>query len=51
MTDADVVLASGETIASYYEAWGDKPDRMDAVMRLTPRHILDKLVMLLDAIG
>ena len=51
MTDADVVLANGETIASYYEAWGDKPERMDAVLRLTPKHILDRLFMLLDAIG
>ena len=51
VTDADVVLANGETIASYYEAWGDKPERMDAVLRLTPKHILDRLFMLLDAIG
>ena len=51
VTDAEVVLANGDAIASYYEAWGDSPDRLHAVMRLTPRHILDRLFMLLDAIG
>ena len=51
VTDASVALANGETIASYWEVWGDKPERMDAVIRLTPKHILDRLLMLLDAIG
>ena len=51
LTDADVMLANGDMIASYYEAWGDSRDRLDAVLRLTPRHILDRLHMLLDAIG
>ena len=51
VTDADVALANGETIASYWEVWGDNPERMDAVIRLTPKHILDRLLMLLDAIG
>ena len=51
VTDADVAIARGDTIASYWEVWGDKPERMDAVIRLTPRHILDRLSMLLDAIG
>ena len=50
VTDADVSLANGVTIASYWEDWGDKPERMDAVIRLTPKHILDRLSMLLDAI-
>ena len=51
VTDADVACANGETIASYWESWGDKPEKMDAVIRLTPKHILDKLFVLLDAIG
>ena len=51
VTYADVEIANGETIASYWEVWGDKPERMDAVLRLTPRHIIDRLIMLLDAIG
>ena len=51
VTDADVALANGETIASYYKSWGDKPERMDAVIRLTPKHIIDRLHTLLDAIG
>lgn len=51
VTDADVARANGETIASYWEPWGDSPARMDAVLRLTPKHILDRLSMLLDAIG
>ena len=49
--DADVSLANGKTIASYWGSWGDKPDKMDAVLRLTPKHILDRLFVLLDAIG
>lgn len=52
VTDADIVLANGKmTIASYWGGWGDKPERMDAVLRLTPKHILDRLSVLLDAIG
>ena len=50
VTDADVALANGETIASYWQGWCDTAERMDAVIRLTPRHILDRLFMLLDAI-
>ena len=51
VTDADVALANGETIASYWQGWCDTAERMDAVIRLTPRHIIDRLMMLLDAIG
>lgn len=51
VTVAYVALANGETIASYYEDWGDKTERMDAVLRLTPKHIIDRLFVLLDAIG
>ena len=47
---ADVDIARGETIASYWDVWGDSPERMDAVIRLTPKHILDRLFVLLDAI-
>ena len=49
--DADVTTARGDIIASYWEVWSDKPERMDAVIRLTPKHIIDRLSMLLDAIG
>ncbi len=52
VTSAEVVVASGErNVASYYESWGDSPARMDAVLKLTPKHILNRLYMLLDAIG
>ena len=51
VTDADVALANGETIASYWQGWCDTAERMDDVIRLTPRHIIDRLHMLLDAIG
>ena len=51
VTDADVAIATGDMIARYCEVWGDTPERMDDVLRLTPRHILDRLSMLLDAIG
>ena len=51
MIDADVALANGKTIASHWDSWGDKPERMDAVLRLTPTHVLDRLAVLLDAIG
>ena len=50
VTYADVEIAHGEAIASYCEVWGDKTKRMDAVIRLTPKHILDRLFVLLDAI-
>ena len=49
---ADIAGAKNDArIASYYESWGDSPARMDAVLRLTPKHIIDKLFVLLDAIG
>ena len=52
VTSAEVVVASGEmNVASYYESWGDGPERMDAVLKLTPKHIIDRLRVLLDAIG
>ena len=51
VTYADVTLANGGTIANYWEVCGDKPERLDAVIRLTPKHIIDRLRMLLDAIG
>ena len=50
VTEADVARANGETIADYCESWGDSPERMDAVLSLTPKHILDRLFVLLDAI-
>ena len=51
VTYADVARANGEAIANYWEVCGDKPERLDAVIRLTPNHIIDKLQALLDAIG
>ena len=42
---------NGARIVSYWESWGDKPERMDAVIRLTPKHVLRRLFVLLDAIG
>ena len=49
---ADIAGAdNGARIASYWESWGDSPARMDAVLRLTPKHIIDRLFVLLDAIG
>ena len=52
VTSAEVVVASGEmNVASYYESWGDSPERLDAVLRLTPKHVLDRLIVLLAAIG
>ena len=50
VTNADITLANGKMIASYWPSWGDKPEKMDAVIRLTPTHILDRLSVLLDAI-
>ena len=49
VTDADVALANGKTIASYWSLWDDD-EKLDAVIRLTPKHILDRLQLLLDAI-
>lgn len=51
VTDANVAIARGDTIASYWEVWGDSPEKMDAVIRLAPKHVLDRLFTLLDAIG
>ena len=51
VTEAYVARANGETIADYCEGWGDGPERMDAVLKLTPKHIINRLHMLLDAIG
>ena len=52
VTSAEVVVADGGmNVASYYDSWGDSRDRLDAVLRLTPKHVLDRLHMLLDAIG
>lgn len=51
VTDADVAIARGDTIASYWEVWGDNPEKMDAVIRHTPKHVLDRLFTLVDAIG
>ena len=47
LTYADVASANGYTIANSWEVTGDK---MDAAIRLTPQHILDRLQLLLDAI-
>ena len=48
---AEIVVASGDkNIVSYYESWGDKLDRLDTVLRLTPKHIIDRLIVLLYAI-
>lgn len=51
VSDADIALANGETIARYWESCGDKPERLDTVIRLTPKHVIDRLFVLLDAIG
>ena len=51
VTDASVTIAHGDTIASYRYVWGDSPEGMDNVIRLTPKHILRRLSTLLDAIG
>ena len=47
VTDAEVALANGVKIASF---WGGTAESLDAVIRLTPKHILDRLFVLLDAI-
>ena len=52
VTSAEVVVANGEmNVASYYASWGDKPERLDAVLRITPKHVISRLFVLLDAIG
>ena len=51
VTDADVAMAHGENLACYWQDWCATPERKEAVIRLTPKHILDRLSMLLDAIG
>ena len=51
VASAEVVVANGEmNVASYYESLGDKIDRLEAVIRLTPEHVLNRLSVLLDAI-
>lgn len=51
VTSAEVVVASGDkNVVSYYESLGDKPERLDAVLRLTPKHVIDRLIVLLYAI-
>ena len=51
VTDAEITRANDVAIASYWERYGDSPAKMDAVIRLTPKHILRRLSTLLDAIG
>ena len=51
VTDASVVTAHGYSIASYRYSRGDSPEELDAVLRLAPKHIIDRLHTLLDAIG
>lgn len=52
VASAEVVVADGgANVASYYASWGDKLDRLDAILRLTPKHVIDRLSVLLDAIG
>lgn len=46
---ADAAGADG-AIAWYHKGWGDKLDKLDAVLRLTPTHIIDRLFALLDTI-
>lgn len=41
---------NGARIAWYWKYWGDKLDRLDAVLRRTPRHIQRRLYVLLGAI-
>lgn len=51
VTDAEVTAANGDTIDDYRQIRGDNPERLGAVIRLTPKHVLDRLFRLLDAIG
>ena len=48
---AEMDDADGVRIASWWEDWGDKAEKLHALLRLTPEHILYRLYMLLDAIG
>ena len=50
VTDASVVTADGYSIASYRDSWGDSPEGLDDVIRLIPKHIINRLHTLLDAI-
>lgn len=51
VTGADVHSAVGARIAGWWEIQHDKAEKLDAVLRLTPEHILYRLHLLLDAIG
>lgn len=52
VTSADIAGPdNGARIAYYCEEWGDKRDRLDAILRLTPKHIIDRLYVLLSAIS
>ena len=48
---AEVYDADIRKIASWWEDCGDKAEKLHAILRLTPEHILCRLYMLLDAIG
>ena len=48
---AEVYDANIRQTASWWEDCGDKADRLHALLKLTPDHILYRLYMLLDAIG
>lgn len=50
VVEAEVYRADAVRIARYWEIWGDKPARLDDVLRLTPEHIMNRLFVLLDAI-
>ena len=50
VTNADVTLANGDTIACYWEDFCATAERKAAVIRLTPNHIINRLYTLLDAI-
>ena len=50
VTDVSVVTADGYSIASYRDSWGDSPEGLDDVIRLIPKHIINRLHTLLDAI-
>lgn len=51
VSGADVYSADGMRIASWWEIQHDKAEKLDAVLRLTPDHIIDRLHLLLAAIG
>ena len=50
VTGAEVVVANCEMIVASYCDSFDKLDKLEAVLRLTPKHVIDRLFMLLDAI-